>query len=97
MRSIIFSLAFLLFSGNTVAEDDAKQEIVKRCNSQMGGYGASMVKACIEKDLEAVSAINKLPDKYESIVNDCMKTMREYGFSMVKSCADQGVRAEKSP
>lgn len=96
MRTIIFSLAFLLFAGNAFAEDDVKQEIIKRCKSQMGEYGASMVKACVDQDIEAVIAINKFPDKYDPIVGRCMRQMREYGFSMVKACADQDIEAEKA-
>ena len=96
MRTIIFSLVFLLLPGHAFSENDVKQEIIKRCKSQMGEYGASMVKACVDQDIEAVIAINKLPDEYNSIVGRCMEQMREYGFSMVKACADQDIEAEKA-
>lgn len=96
MKKIILPLVLLLFSGNVFADEDIKQEIIKRCKSQMGDYGASMVKACVDQDIEALIAINKFPDKYDSIVGRCLGQMREYGFSMVKACADQDIEAEEA-
>jgi len=96
MKKIILFLSFLLLSGNIFAQDDVKQEIIKRCKSQMGEYGAYIVKTCVDQDIKAVIAINKYPDKYNSIVSRCMKQMREYGFLIVKTCVDQDIEAEKA-
>jgi len=35
------------------------QEIINRCRTQMGEYGAAMVKACIDQDIEAEKALLK--------------------------------------
>lgn len=38
---------------------DLTQEIIKRCRSQMGEYGSTMVKACVDQDIEAEKALNR--------------------------------------
>jgi antitoxin component YwqK of YwqJK toxin-antitoxin module len=35
------------------------QEIISRCRKQMGEYGAAMVKACVDQDIEAEKALQK--------------------------------------
>ena len=35
------------------------QEIIARCRTQMGEYGAAMVKACVDRDIEAENALQK--------------------------------------
>lgn len=74
---------------------DVKQEIISRCRSQMGEYGAAMVKGCVDMDIKALVALNKYPKKYDSIISRCNETMGEYGYSMIKGCADQDIKAEK--
>jgi len=96
VKIIIYTTLILFLAGNVYAENDVKQEIIKRCKSQMGEYGASMVKACVDQDIEAVIAISKYPDQYDSIVARCMGQMQSYGFSMVKACADQDIEAENA-
>ena len=86
----------MLFAGSSFATDDVKQEIIQRCRNQMGQYGAAMVKACVDQDIEAARALNGYESKYASIVGRCMRQMRQYGFSMVKACADQDIEAEKA-
>ena len=97
MKKFVVVLAILVIIPVTsFADSDIKKEIIDRCRSQMGQYGASMVKACVDQDIEAVNAIAKYPDKYKQIVARCMNQMRQYGFSMVKACADQDIEAEKA-
>lgn len=90
------AIALLIISSNALSDDNIKKEIIDRCRSQMGEYGASMVKACVDQDLQAVSALDKYSGKYGLIVDRCMAQMRDYGYSMVKACADQDIEAEKA-
>jgi hypothetical protein len=92
---IIGILTFLL-PAIACAESNVKQEIIDRCRSQMGEYGAAMVKACVDQDIEALTAINKYPEKHRPTISRCMGQMREYGFTMVKACADQDIEAEEA-
>lgn len=91
--STLAILTFLL-PATVYAGGDVKQEIIDRCRSQMSEYGAAMVKACVDQDIEALAKLNKYPEKYSSITSRCMSQMREYGFAMVKACADQDIEAE---
>ncbi|UZE84765.1 hypothetical protein [Pseudomonas viciae] len=97
MRGIVTLIGMVaLFSTAAYADTDVKKEIIDRCKLQMGTYGAAMVKACVDQDLDALATINKIPDKYKLTVARCMKQMRTYGFAMVKACADQDIEAEKA-
>lgn len=97
MKNSIIILAMIVTAPiTTFADDGIKKEIIDRCRSQMDQYGASMVKACVDHDIEAVNAITKYPDTNKQIVDRCMSQMRQYGFSMVKACADRDIEAEKA-
>jgi hypothetical protein len=97
MRVSTWLLGFsILFSGLTYADADVKKEIIDRCKGQMGKYGAAMVKACVDQDIEALEKINQIPDQYKSAVARCMKQMRKYGYSMVNACAEQDIEADKA-
>ncbi|MEX5536044.1 hypothetical protein ABFV54_13045 [Pseudomonas syringae] len=93
--SVIACGLSIIFSASVYAED-VKTEIISRCKSQMGQYGAAMVKACVDQDLEAVDKIGKIPEKYKATVSRCMKQMRKYGFSMVNACAEQDIEADQA-
>lgn len=95
-KSGSFLIAVLFFSAAVHAGTDVKKEIIDRCKTQMGQYGAAMIKACVDQDIEALAAINEYSDTHKSTVSRCMKQMRQYGFSMVKACADQDIEAEKA-
>lgn len=94
----VLAIASMVFAApiGAIADENIKKEIIDRCRSQMGEYGASMVKACVDQDIEAANALSKYPDQYDPIVSRCMNQMREYGYSMVKECADQDIEAEKA-
>jgi hypothetical protein len=91
----LFSLS-IFFSAVVHADADVKREIIDRCKVQMDKYGAAMVKACVDQDIEAVEKINQIPDQYKSVVARCMKQMRKYGYSMVNACAEQDIEADKA-
>ena len=41
-------------------ESSIRNETIDRCQTQMGSYGAAMVKACVDQDLEAYEDLQKL-------------------------------------
>jgi hypothetical protein len=88
----------LLVSPVVVAapSEDAKKGIIERCKTQMGEYGAAMVKACVDQDIQALSALHKYPEKHQPIIDRCIVQMGDYGAAMVKACADQDIEAEKA-
>lgn len=99
MKNVItaFSILYTIFlSPFSFAENDLKKEIIDRCRAQMNQYGAVMVKACVDQDIEAVNALSKYPNEYKPIISRCLGQMREYGFMMVKACTDQDIEAEKA-
>lgn len=91
---IIFILLWV--STAAFAEEDQKNEIIQRCKSQMGQYGAVMVKACVDQDVEAFESIKSYPDKHKAVINRCLSQMRQYGYMMVKACADQDIEAQEA-
>jgi hypothetical protein len=72
------------------------QKIKSRCQTQMGEYGAAMVKACVDQDIEAAQALNAYLKNHEAIVSRCLGQMGEYGYAMVKACAEQDIEAENA-
>jgi hypothetical protein len=78
------------------ATAEVKKEIISRCRNQMQQYGAAMVKACVDQDLEAFQDLQSYPKEYQQIIDRCSHTMKQYGYSMVKACADQDIEAEKA-
>lgn len=71
-------------------------DVMRRCRSQMGPYGSSMVKACVDQDMEAHKDLQRYPAAHATIVDRCKLQMRSYGWSMVKACADQDIEAERA-
>ncbi len=55
VMAVVFSV-LLVSSAN--AADDVKNKIIQRCRSQMGEYGAAMMKACVDQDIEADKALS---------------------------------------
>jgi hypothetical protein len=92
------SILLILISNFCYAGQSIKEEIIDRCRKQMGEYGSTMVKACVDQDIDAVISLNKFVEtkKYDSIISRCMSQMQEYGYTMVKACAEQDIQAEKA-
>ena len=57
MRWLVFVLvaASPVFAG----DGDIKSEIINRWRNDMGEYGAMMVKACVDQDVEAGDALDR--------------------------------------
>lgn len=82
------------FSMPALAADDAKSEIAARCESQLGGFGPSMVEDCIAKDLKVHAELEGYAKEHQPIIDGCYEKMKAFGFGMVKSCADQKISAK---
>ena len=59
-------------------------------------YGSAMVKACVDRDIEAYQALQSYPSEYSEMVDRCERDMGTYGWSMVKACADRDIEAERA-
>ena len=62
----------------------------------MGEYGSAMVKACVDQDMAAHSALQTYPSEHAPIIERCIKMMGTYGWNMVKACTDQDIEAERA-
>ncbi|MDO6459637.1 hypothetical protein Q4485_02920 [Granulosicoccaceae sp. 1_MG-2023] len=93
---VTIPMTALLAATTAHAASPVKDEIIARCKSTMSQYGAAMVKACVDQDIEAYNALSDYPSEYQEIISRCNGSMREYGFAMVKACADQDIEAAKA-
>ena len=87
-----------LTNNTTVSPNNIKNEIISRCRKDMAEYGPSLIKACVDQDLDAALYLGKLIEnnKYNNIVNRCMNQMYDYGYAMVKACVNQDIEAERA-
>ena len=53
--------------------------IKRRCQNRMGAYGSSLVKACVDNDIDAYDALARYPDRFKSIIDRCKRTMLSLG------------------
>lgn len=84
-------------SGRLLPSVDAeRRNIVDRCRESVGQHGASMVKACADRDIEAISALATYPAQHASIMQRCLDSVGKYGYSMVKACSDRDIEAESA-
>ena len=68
--------------------------IKNRCQSQMGAYGARMVKVCVDRDVEAYKALDKYPARHQSIIDRCKRVMLSAAsWRLVKVCVDKDIEA----
>lgn len=97
-KMINILLFAMLVSTSAYAKTDIKEEIIKRCRAQMAQYGPSLIKACVDQDIEAVISLSNLmkTKKYNSIISRCMNQMQDYGYNLVKACVDQDIKAEEA-
>ena len=62
----------------------------------MGSFGSSLVKACVDQDMEAHRALQRYPAEHTAIVDRCTRQMQNFGWSLVKACADEDIDAERA-
>ena len=77
-------------------QDNIQDEIIDRCRREMASYGSAMVKACVDRDIEAYQALQSYPSEYSEMADRCEREMVTYGWSMVKACADRDIEAERA-
>jgi hypothetical protein len=77
--AVVGIVAIIVSAKPSEAAPDGMKEIIDRCQSQMGQYGAAMVKACVDQEIQAVEAIVKYDPKYHDIIARCAQQMAQYG------------------
>jgi hypothetical protein len=80
----------------SVSTSGVNDEIIQRCKESMIEYGPSIIKACVDQDIEAYTALSKYSSDYDEIVSRCTARMQKYGYSIVKACADQDIEAQQA-
>ena len=80
------------------AREDAfvRDDIIDRCQTQMGSFGASMVKVCVDEDLRAYERLQTLVAPHKAIVDRCSNQMGSFGWSMVLVCSEEDIEAERA-
>lgn len=73
-----------------------RDDIIDRCQTQMGSFGASMVKACVDEDLRAYERLQMLVAPHKAIVDRCSSQMGSFGWSMVLACSEEDIEAERA-
>ena len=68
-------------AGAAVERARIRDDIIERCQRQMGSYGPAMVKGCVDMDLEAHTALARYPAMHKSIVERCTRQMRGNGWA----------------
>ena len=102
-RSIVFAVVALAMFPVTgaPAEPDSmamvRSSIIERCRNQMGNFGASTVKFCVDQDLSAYTALSSYDAKHQSIIARRKSQMLSMGgWTTVKFCADEDIEAERA-
>ena len=73
-----------------------RDDVIDRCQSQMGSFGASMVKACVDEDLSAYRTLQTLLDAHGAVIDRCSGQMARFGWSMVLACSKEDIEAERA-
>ena len=87
-------IAFVLASSMSVQAEDVTQEIIARCRTQWPDE-PSMVKYCVDQDINALRALNTYSEKHHAIISRC-RTQWPGEYKMVKYCADRDIAAEEA-
>ena len=100
-KSFIFALFIGIFlSVNTInaqEKPDTINSIIEQCRTRVGSYGASLVKTCVDLDLQALKELSEYPNEWSVVINRCMSQMLTIGgWNLVKTCVDLDISAEKA-
>ena len=87
-------ILFALLSPLAAADDDAPF-ILKRCEAQLGAYGAPVVKGCVDRDSAALAALKSYPAADRPMVARCEELSQHHAWAEVKACADRDIEAAK--
>ncbi|UYB70673.1 hypothetical protein NBH81_20535 [Aeromonas veronii] len=96
MKRVAAASLLLLATSAMAISATEKTAVIDRCKDQMNQYGATMVKACVDQDLEAYELLNANYQPHEKIVKFCVRTTKQFGWNMVKACADQNIEARQA-
>ena len=73
-----------------------RDNIIMRCERDVGDMGAMIVKVCATQDIAAHDALSGYPAQHRSIIERCKRNVGDMGWQIVKVCADQDIDAEKA-
>ena len=85
-------------AGSQMDREEAliRDDTIDRCQAQMGSFGASMVKACVDEDMSAYRELRTLAAEHGAIVKRCRRQMVRFGWSMVLACSEEDIEAERA-
>ena len=76
------------------------RSIVQKCEASMGKHGPSIVKGCVDNDLEALKKLGaflkKANKEQKEIITNCTIEMKEHGWSIVKGCVENDLAAQQA-
>jgi len=75
---------------------EAVKDIVARCvrGREMGW---SIVKLCIDNDIEAEATLAHYGREHDSLMEKCRSEFGRRGAARTKACVDQAIEADRSP
>ncbi len=86
-------LAAMLALTPGAARSQVLDEITKRCQAEMGQFGAAMVQACVDQDLTSLRKLNTYQEAHTPILERCLFQKRAQGYALVQDCVDQDIAA----
>ena len=75
---------------------DNVKHIVARC-VRGRELGWSMVKLCVDKDIEAEAALANYGREHDALMENCKAEFSRRGAARIKACVDQAIEAGRSP
>lgn len=85
-------------AGTSSEKDKIINEIVNRCETRFGQYRPSVVKGCVDNDLESLlylgDFLKKADEQQKKIIANCTVKMEDYGWSTVRGCVDNDIKAQ---
>lgn len=96
---LLAACCYAMAGREEASEEDPKEVrkvVIERCRSEMGAYGAAIVKGCVDMDMKAYEALKRYSVTHRPIVDRCKESMGEYGWAIIKGCADMDIEAEQA-
>jgi hypothetical protein len=90
---VVLALAAAALATVTVASE--RGDIKDRCEKVAGKFGKDMIKACVQRDVDAWKALDKYPDDAAEIIEWCRQRRQDLGWKLVKSCSDRELAARE--
>ena len=79
-----------------LAYPEKYKRFVERCR-RGNEYGWSMVKSCVDKDIDAEAALATYPKNQAGLIRVCEAEFTHRGVAAVKKCVDKAVNGGDSP